>query len=454
MANKYVITDNTEINAKNVQDWIDKFISTVQPQMIELDNYYEGKDELNKLRIDKRRADNNIHINLASMIVSDVVAYCFGKPMTYDFVKGFAEEEYIKDLQYKNDEEMENIAIAKDCSKYGLAYEYVGVNEDKEPFFKRLNPLNTFKVIDDTILANDVCIITYSIMIPKNQQQYKKGYVYTKEFRIPFIYKSQVEFGAYEDNVEYPDTLPIVSFKNNDEMLGDYETVLEPLSAYSKLFSCAFDDVDAIANAILLFYNAQLSEDEKKELSKTRVIGMQGENCKAEYIYKKLDIQSFKELREALKTEILTICSIPDMADVTAYSKSGAAIKYKVLSLEDKRRLKNVYMEKGLRRRLEIISKYVGKPFDIDRKDVELQFYSNLPTNMELDLELMQLVNAGGKSLFSALKQMESVEDAEEEYRLIREEQKSRVLEALDQVKKDAENAKNADLQYDEEIFS
>ena len=142
------------------------------------------------------------------------------------------------------------------------------------------------------------------------------------------------------------------------------------------------------------------------------------------------------------------------MSDVTAYSKSGAAIKYKVLSLEDKRRLKNIYMEKGLRKRLEIISNYVGKPFDITRNDVNLQFYSNLPTNMELDLELMQLVNAGGKSLFSALKQMESVEDAEEEYRLIREEQKSRVLEALDQVKKDAENAKNVDLQYDEEIFS
>ena len=111
-------------------------------------------------------------------------------------------------------------------------------------------------------------------------------------------------------------------------------------------------------------------------------------------------------------------------------------------------------MEKGLRRRLEIISNDFIKPFDINRKDVELLFYSNLTTNMELDLELMQLVNAGGKSLFSALKQMESVEDAEEEYRLIREEQKSRVLEALDQVKKDAENAKNADLQYDEEIFS
>ena len=151
--------------------------------------------------------------------------------------------------------------------------------------------MNTFKVIDDTILANDVCIITYSIMIPKNEQAYKKGYIYTKEFRIPFTYKSKVAFGAYEDNVEFPDTLPIVSFKNNDEMLGDYETVLEPLSAYSKLFSCCFDDIDAISNAILIFYNADLNEEDKQDLNKTRVIGMQGENAKAEYIYKQIDIQ-------------------------------------------------------------------------------------------------------------------------------------------------------------------
>ena len=54
-------------------------------KMVELDDYYEGRDYLGKLRIDKRRADNNIHINLSNMVVTEVVAYCFGKPMTYDY---------------------------------------------------------------------------------------------------------------------------------------------------------------------------------------------------------------------------------------------------------------------------------------------------------------------------------------------------------------------------------
>ena len=46
-------------------------------------------------------------------------------------------------------------------------------------------------------------------------------------------------------------------------------------------------------------------------------------------------------------------------------------------------------------KRLEIISNYVAKPFDITRNDDNLQFYSNLPTNMELDKEIIaQKVNA------------------------------------------------------------
>jgi SPP1 family phage portal protein len=433
---KYIIANDTEINESNVGDWIKLFLQTVEPKMRELDNYYEGRDELGKLRVDNKRADNIIHVNLAHMIVSDVVSYCFGKPMTYDFVENYENEEYIRDLQYENGENLENIALAKDCSKYGLGYEYIGVNQNKEVFYKRLDPLFTFKVIDDSILANDVCVVTYSIIRPKNKAAYKHGFIYTAQNIIEFDYRGgRAIFTNVQDNIAFPNVLPVVCYKNNDETIGDYEMVLEPLSAYSKLYSCSFDDIDAISNALLIFYNGELDEEEKEKLERTRVVGMTGENARAEYIYKKLDINSFKALREALRVEILTIASIPDLADICDYNKSGTAVRFKMISLEDKRMIKNIYMEKALRTRLDIISKFVGKPFDINRKDVELQFYSNLPTNLELDSQLMDLVEKGGISLYSALKQMESVSDTDEEYKRIRQEQRERVLSALDDIK-------------------
>ena len=446
MSKKYVVTNDTEITELNVKDWIDNFNNSIQPKLIELNDYYEGKDNISKLRTDNRRADNNIHINLAYMITNEMVSYCFGKPMTYDFRENYEYEKYIRDLQYANKESIENVAIEKDCSKYGLAYEFIGVNENKEPFYKRLNPLNTFKVVDDSIIKKDVCVITYSVIKPKNQSEYKKGYIYTKEFRVPFTYKSSVTFDDIEENIEFPDTLPIVTFKNNDETIGDFEMALEPLSAYSKLMSRAFDNIDQVSDALLLFYNAELSDEEKAELNKTRVVGLQGEGAKAEYIYKKLDIQTLKEIREALRDDILVLCSIPDMTDVTAYNKSASAIRYKLINIEATRHLKNVYMEQGLRQRLEILSKYVLKTFKIERDDVKLQFYSNLPANIDADLDLLKLVKDGGLSLESYLEKAETVQDSDLEFKRLRKEKVSKIADALIEVNK---QIKTASDEYD-----
>lgn len=454
MSKKYVVTNDTEITELNVKDWIDNFNNCIQPKLIELNDYYEGKDNISKSRPETRRTDNIIHINLSYMVVNETVSYCFGKPMTYDFRENYEYEKYIRDLQYRNQESSENVAIEKDCSKYGLAYEFIGVNENKEPFYKRLNPLNTFKVVDDSIIQKDVCVITYSIIKPKNQSEYKKGYIYTKEFRVPFTYKSSVTFDDIEENIEFPDTLPIVTFKNNDETIGDFEMALEPLSAYSKLMSRAFDNIDQVSDALLLFYNAELSDEEKAELNKTRVVGLQGEGAKAEYIYKKLDIQTLKEIREALRDDILVLCSIPDMTDVTAYNKSASAIRYKLINIEATRHLKNVYMEQGLRQRLEILSKYVLKTFKIERDDVTLQFYSNLPANIDADIDLLKLVNAGGLSLESYLEKAETVQDADLEFKRLRKEKVSKIADALIEVNKQIKSASDEydSLQTVEEI--
>ena len=446
MSKKYIVTNDTEITELNVKDWIDNFNNSIQPKLIELNDYYEGKDNISKSRPETRRTDNIIHINLSYMIVNEMVSYCFGKPMTYDFRENYEYEKYIRDLQYANKESSENVAIEKDCSKYGLAYEFIGVDENKEPFYKRLNPLNTFKVVDDSIIKKDVCVITYSVIKPKNQSEYKKGYIYTKEFRVPFTYKSSVTFDDIEENIEFPDTLPIVTFKNNDETIGDFEMALEPLSAYSKLMSRAFDNIDQVSDALLLFYNAELSDEEKAELNKTRVVGLQGEGAKAEYIYKKLDIQTLKEIREALRDDILVLCSIPDMTDVTAYNKSASAIRYKLINIEATRHLKNVYMEQGLRQRLEILSKYVLKTFKIERDDVKLQFYSNLPANIDADIDLLKLVNAGGLSLESYLEKAETVQDADVENKRLRKERISKMADALIEVNK---QIKTASDEYD-----
>lgn len=432
---KYVIANDTTINEQNVQLWIDDFIGNIQPHLLYLDSFYQGKDDIKKYPYEVHRIDNSVHVNLAYMTVQNVVSYCFGKVPTQDYKPEFEHSKYIEELKYENKEKTEDKAIECACSKFGLAYEYIGVREvkgEKRPFYKCLDALNSFMVTDDSILEEKVCYITYTLVKPKDEQQYKKGFIYLKGEIIGFEYKgTRVVFTSREDNTAYPDKLPVVLYKNNDEMFGDYEMATEVLTAYSKLYSISLDDSEGICNALLLFYNTDLPEDEKERLNRTRVAALQGENAKAEYIYKKLDSTSFEKLKDGLRAEFYSITSLCDMSDVTAYNKSSASILYKLVGMENIRVNKSAYFEEGMRERWDIISSYVANPFEINFGDMTYTFYNNLPTNIDNDLTIMSLIEKGGLSLQTGLKLMMSVEDAEGEYKRILQEKRQAVFDTI-----------------------
>ena len=433
---KYIISNETAITPKNVQTWLDKFTSDIQPKLFELDSFYQGEDEIISYPYEKREVNSQIHVNLAYMTVQNIVSYCFGKEPTQDYRQGFEHGDYIDDLKFKNNEILEDKALESDCSRLGLAYEFIGVRETKngkkEPFYKRIDPFTTFLVVDDTILENEICYITYSLVKPQNGSEYKQGYVYTKGKITSFNNKNGgISFENEEVNTAYPDDFPIVMYKNNDNLFGDYEPACPILSAYSKTYSLGMDDFSGIANAILAFFNVDLPDEEREKLNRTRVVSLMGENSDAKYIYKKLDSSSFKALQEALRGEYYAITNVPDFTDLASYNKSGSAIAFKMLGIENIRLNKSAYFEQGMRKRWDVIASYVGKKFEINRKDMEFHFYNNLPNNVAADLEYADLVDRGLMSKETAMKRMETVTDVEGELKRIETEARQRVLNTL-----------------------
>lgn len=432
---KYIISNETAITTQNVETWLEKFTSVIQPHLYYLDKFYQGEDEIISYPFEKREVNSQIHVNLAYMTVQNIVSYCFGKEPTQDYHKKFEYGDYIDELKFKNNEILEDKSLESDCSRLGLAYEFVGVREikgKKEPFYKRIDPFTTFLVVDDTILENEICYITYSVVKPKNGSEYKKGFIYTKGQIIPFNNKNgNVAFEKTEKNTAYPDDFPIVMYKNNDNLFGDYEPACPILSAYSKTYSLGMDDFSGIANAILAFFNVDLPDEEREKLNRTRVVSLMGENSDAKYIYKKLDSSSFKALQEALRGEYYAITNVPDFTDLASYNKSGSAIAFKMLGIENIRLNKSAYFEQGMRKRWDIIASYVGYPFEIKRQDMEFHFYNNLPNNVSADLEYADLVDRGLMSKETAMKRMETVTDVEGELARIEAEARKRVLDTI-----------------------
>lgn len=424
---------DVNINESNVSDWIKAFETGRQTELLELELYYQGKDDIGKIVQGKNRIDNRVHTNLAYMITKNAVDYFIGEPVSYAYDKSFKESEYIDDLQFKNIEDAENKKIAKDTSKFGKAYELINIKDDKTLYYKRLNPLTTFDIFDSSILENRVCCITYTIMRPKNKPAFKSGYVYTEDEIIEFICQSdKVSFGNRIPNVF--GKIPVIYYQNNSDEVGDYERVTELLTAYNKLMSCATDDYESISNAILLIRDAKkIDENTKQSLNSTRVIQLFSENAEMAFINKTLDSAFVKTLREALREDILTVSNVPDFTDEKFSSNSsGVALRYKLIGFENLRADKEIYFKQALHRRWEIVSLYPAQKFNLKRDDIKINLFANLPSNVELDLQLAELYNAGGISLRTLLENEQVVKDVDEEMKRIEEEEAASIKNKKD----------------------
>ena len=413
---------DTEINEKNVASWIELFKNGRQKDLLKLEAFYNGDDDIGKIVQGKNRIDNRVHTNLAYMICKNAVDYFIGEPASYSFDKSFKESEYIDDLQFRNIEDAENKKLAKDCSKFGKAFELVNIKEDKTLYFRRLNPMFTFDVFETSILEDRIANITYYTYKEK-YTVVTKGYVYTPEEIIEFTYKNRVvTFDERIDNVL--GKIPVVYYQNNSDEIGDYERVTDLLTAYNKLMSCATDDYESISNAILLIKDAKsINEETKKSLNSTRVIQLFSENAEMAFINKTLDSNFVKTLREALREDILTVSNVPDFTDEKfAGNSSGVALQYKLIGFENLRADKEIYFKQALHRRWEIVSLYPAHKFDLKRDDITINMFANLPSNIELDLQIAELYNAGAISKKTMLEKMQMVKDVDEELKRMEEE--------------------------------
>lgn len=414
---------DTDINEKNIADWIELFKQGRRQELLELEAYYRGEDNIGKIVQGKGRIDNNVHTNLAYMITKNAVDYFIGEPASYSYDKSFKEADYIDDLQFENLEEAENKKLAKDTSKFGKAFELVNIKDDKTLYYKRLDPLSTFDVFDTSILENRVCCISYITYKGRYKAEITSGYVYTPEEIIEFTYQARkVTFNDRIPNVF--GKIPVVYYQNNSDEVGDYERVTDLLTAYNKLMSCATDDYESISNAILLIKDTKkIDENTKASLNSTRAIQLFSENAEMAFINKTLDSAFVKTLREALREDILTVSNVPDFTDEKFSSNSsGVALRYKLIGFENLRADKEIYFKQALHRRWELVGLYPAKKFDLKRDDITINMFANLPSNIELDLQVAELYNAGAISKKTMLENMQIVKDVDEELKQMEEE--------------------------------
>lgn len=364
---------------------------------------------------DSTKPNNKIANSYASYITDTLVGYFMGKPVSYNANDDKVLEELNMIFEY-NDEADENTELAKNASIYGVGYEMLYMSEE-EVRFKSLDPKQCIPIFDDTIDSNLLAFIRYydnydvvqdktttiiELITDTTITRYQCGNNYSN-------------FTLLDSYKHYFGMVPIAIFKNNEEELGDFETVISLIDAYDKLESDSLNDFEYFVDAYLALYGFTAEPEDIQQMKENRVLLMD-EGTSAEWLTKNVSDNNIENIKNRIDADIHKFAKCPNMADKEfASNASGVAIKFKLLGTENKVSIKERKFKRGLQQRLELLASINGVLSDgFDWRSVDIVFSRNIPSN---DTDIANMVNtlSGIVSEETLLAQLPFIENVQDE---------------------------------------
>lgn len=404
-----------------------------------LKDYYLGKHAILNHRRRLHLPNFKTVANHAKDIADTSTGYFMGNSITYTNTSKADIEPLLNafdkaDVDHVDNENALNMAI------YGRAYEFIYAKENEaELNVRSLEPENTFLVYDDSIEQRPLfAVYYYDIMDNGSQNTTYKAEVLTENYHYHMTLHGfeNVDNESSEPKEHYMGAIPIVEYRNNGLMIGDYEQQLGLIDAYNSLTANRVNDKEQAINSILVLYGASLADSAEEAHEAMQILSEEGllelpTDAKADFLNNVLDENAIEVLRKALKQDIYTFSHVPNLTDENfAGNVSGVAMEYKLLGLEMITKTKEQHYSKSLRKRIKLFCNYLGlKQIALDAKAIVPQYKRGLPKNL---LELSQIINNldGKVSLRQLISLLPFIEDPDAELKALEEEQEKKPDEA------------------------
>jgi SPP1 family phage portal protein len=435
-----IIASIDDITDVFLQTTIYDHFNSIVPKFDKNDDYYLGLNA-GIPRIDPDNPSNRINIPYGRTMSRTVKGYMFSsgyiryrKPVETD-------ENYYDYLMHvfeANKEDLQNSELGENQSKYGIAFEIIYLDKDKDgiviPAFCSIHPKEIIPLFDMSMKKRLIgCIRYYPITKEKDYIKYKV-YVYLpntiKEYNMKYNHSTKLpELTFVEEKENIFKDIPLVFYLNNEEITSDYEPVQTLIDLFDDLISDSANELNRFASAYMILKNYILGGNEEEEsvalqkIKKMRLFEV-GSDGEVQFLTKDIPTAFFQEIKNLVREEISYHSSVPDFRDQAFGTASGIAIKYKILNFENTCAGKESLFRAGLERRKEIIDRVLRiktyKP-----GDVEIIFNRNLPANLAESSDIvLKLKNSKLPiSNLTLLSLLSFVEDAESEIDKYKQEQ-------------------------------
>lgn len=421
----FKIPSDTVMTPEILAKYISEHKRAVGVRNRKLQDAYENRYEIyNAPKKPAWKPDNRISINFAKYITDTFNGFFCGIPAK-TIVKDDVISTYVQMLCAYNDEDSENAELAKISSIHGSAHEMYYLDEDGEECMTYLSPMQSFFLVDDTILERPLFFIRYYLDANNVERGSYSDRRIVRHFRNngSYVWEDEERIHGFDD-------VPATEFRENEEQLGLFESALPAINAYNKALSEKADDVDYFADAYLKILGPRVDDGDLVHIRQNRVINFDGDMSgtlpDVEFLQKPNADSTQENLINRLEDLIFQTSMVPNINAESFGSSSGIALRYKLASMQNLFRTKERAFAAGLSNRYRVLfSNPVALSSGIHPEDwtqISFHFTPNYPANVSDEADTAARLE-GIVSKETQLSTLSIVDDPKEEIQKMQEEE-------------------------------
>lgn len=379
----FYINKDTELNEIMLGKMINKFNTTVLPQLSRRKQYYDGiQDILKKSYTDTTKPCSHTVINYCKNIVDSYCGY-LATPSYITYTSRDNIEEIMNILRY-NDYQTEDSDLLLDALIYGVGAELMYIDTDAQTRFRTINPQSCFGIYDDSLTGD----LMYFVRMYE-ASEWDETDLYLVDVYSDYTIKHYEMSGRYgalkyiSEEPHYFSQCPANILVMPDEK-SIFDCIVSLQDAVNEMLSSEIDDYSAFCDAYMVITGADIDAETVNIMRENRVIGLP-EGATASWLTKAASDAQVENILKRMHDSIYRIAQCPDFSSESFVGgvSSGIAIRYRLTGMENKAGIIEGRMKKALQRRVEIICGIASLKLGEEVfRDIEITFKRNIPEDL------------------------------------------------------------------------
>ncbi|MGE8037884.1 phage portal protein [Lysinibacillus sp. NPDC093692] len=335
-------------------------------------------------RIDNK-VNNRLNNALDAEIVDTKVGYMFGHPIGYEIEEKSRDslikmKDEMNDFRLRNNVEDKDSEWGKKAAICGYSARMAYIDKEGEVRIVNIDPWETIIISSTDYTEPEYAIRYFNIDDDKQRVEfYDSAYFYAFETGANGLEQVEKQLHTFDHG-------PLWGLPNNEELMGDAEKVYSLIDAYDRTFSDASNEIEQYRLAYLILKGVVADEESISEIKKSGLFELLGEHDDVRYLTKDINDTMIENHLNRLEQNILRLAKSVNFGDESfAGNASGVAMKYKLMSLENKCVTMERKMTAALRYQFKVICSAWAKKGICSKDDylkLWFSFRRNVPANL------------------------------------------------------------------------